>query len=383
MIVWLPTGSAYPADQYYWLVQREYSMNIEQMKIVVREILTRTELTPCVVGHRGVGKSAGILQVCRELHWRRVPLRLGQMEVGDLVGIPYREGETMHWSRPSWWPGDHDPETVVHCDELNRAQQEDTLQAIFQFVEPPPQGEQRALHTHKLASKHKVVVTINPPDGTYQVSTLDRALIDRMVMLYVETDYDCWARYAARQGFDSSVREFLAANRQMLARPGDHMELEAEPTERGWEMVSILHQRCRFPKELEIEVYSGIIGSEAAIAFLRWQAERRDRPLSADDVLDNWVAVAERATCQRDDAQAFTMNEIINSLKDNGDLSPTREENLVGYLDILPRDMRFGMIKALLTIPRVALALSQDKYDAVVLEAIRTISAEASSGKAG
>src|SRR5512137_2428693 len=189
-------------------------MNVEQMKTVLREILIKTDLTPCVVGHRGVGKTAGIVQVCREIGRRYVALRLGQMEVGDLVGIPYREGEVMHWSRPSWWPGDDETETVVHCDELNRAQQEDTLQAIFQFVEPPAEGLQRALHTHTLAPRHKVVVTINPPDGTYQVATLDRALVDRMVMLYVETDYACWAQYAANRGLNPVVRGFLAAHRE-------------------------------------------------------------------------------------------------------------------------------------------------------------------------
>ncbi|HEX9079508.1 MAG TPA: hypothetical protein VF795_07960, partial [Desulfuromonadaceae bacterium] len=90
-------------------------MNIEQMKLVLTEILAKTDLTPCVVGHRGVGKTAGIIQVCRETNWRYASLRLGQMEVGDLVGIPYREGGVMHWSRPSWWPDTNDPPTVVHC----------------------------------------------------------------------------------------------------------------------------------------------------------------------------------------------------------------------------------------------------------------------------
>src|SRR5512138_1809260 len=100
-------------------------MNIEQMKTVLKEIVTRTSLTPCVVGHRGVGKSAGIVQVCRELGRNYVSVRLGQMEVGDLVGIPYREGGVMHWSCPCWWPPETAEPTVVHCDELNRAQQED------------------------------------------------------------------------------------------------------------------------------------------------------------------------------------------------------------------------------------------------------------------
>src|SRR5512137_1361358 len=234
-------------------------MNIEQMKLVLREMLANTDLTPCVVGHRGVGKSAGIIQVCREAGWRYVSLRLGQMEVGDLVGIPYREGGVMRWSCPSWWPGDDDPPTVVHCDELNRAQQEDTLQAIFQFVEPPNEGQPRALHTHKLHHRHRVVVTINPPDGTYQVAPLDRALIDRMVMLYVETDYACWARYARARSLDAEVQKFMSINPGFLARAGNPMEMLAEPSERGWEMVSRIREQCRFPQDLATEVCAGVI----------------------------------------------------------------------------------------------------------------------------
>ncbi|HEY6009481.1 MAG TPA: hypothetical protein VIU40_14235 [Geobacteraceae bacterium] len=352
-------------------------MNVEQMKAVLREILTRTDLTPCVVGHRGVGKTAGIIQVCRELGRRYLPLRLGQMEVGDLVGIPYREGETMHWSRPCWWPDDRDADSVVHCDELNRAQQEDTLQAIFQFVEPPAEGQNRALHTHKLHPRHKVVVTINPPDGTYQVATLDRALIDRMVMLYVETDYSCWAAYAASRGLDSGVRGFLAANPQLLARQGSALDMDVEPTERGWEMVSVLKTRCRFPRDLEMEVYAGIVGREAAVTFLRWCADERQRPVTAREVLEAWPRVADRVAAQRDDLQAATVNDLVAVLQGEGELAADAEEHLVAYIACLPRDLRFGFVKTLLRIPVAAQVLSQDKHDAVVLDAIRAISGEA------
>lgn len=353
-------------------------MNVEQMKLVLKEILTGTDLTPCVVGHRGVGKTAGIVQVCRDIGRRYVSLRLGQMEVGDLVGIPYRDGETMHWSRPSWWPQAEDPPTVVHCDELNRAQQEDTLQAIFQFVEPPVEGQCRALHTHRMDPKHKVVVTINPPDGSYQVATLDRALLDRLVLLYVETDYACWARYAKARNLDTSVRQFLAANNQLLARAGAPMDLQVEPSERAWEMVSILRQNCRFPADLEMEVYAGIVGEEAAVNFLRWCAEQSERPLTAEEILDRWPEVAERAAAQRDDRQAVTLNDVVTTLQTEPELTPIREANLVDYLGVLPRDLRFALVKTLLRIPAIAAALSQDKYDAVVLDAITEISREAS-----
>ena len=351
-------------------------MNIKQMKLVVRELLSKTDLTPCVAGHRGVGKTAGIIQVCREAGWRYVSLRLGQMEVGDLVGIPYREGGVMHWSRPSWWPGDTDPPTVVHCDELNRAQQEDTLQAIFQFVEPPVEGEPRALHTHRLAAHHKVVVTINPPDGTYQVATLDRALIDRMVMLNVESDYSCWSGYAAERGLDDGVRQFLAGNAGLLARQGNVMDMPAEPTERAWEMVSILRKNCRFPGELEMEVVSGIVGREAAIMFMRWLADHRHRPLTAHEILTSWADVSDKAGSQRDDLQAATINDLMTVLRAAPALETIQEDNLVEYIAVLPRDLRFGFVKSLLKIPSVALVISQDKYDPFVFDAISAISSE-------
>ena len=352
-------------------------MNVEQMKSVIKEIIAKTDLTPCVVGHRGVGKTAGIIQACRDIDRRYVSLRLGQMEVGDLVGIPFRTGDTMHWSRPSWIPGDEDPPTLVHCDELNRAQQEDTLQAIFQFVEPPAEGMLRALHTHKLSKRHKVVVSINPPDGSYQVATLDRALIDRMIMLYVETDFSCWARYAAQRELSGDVRGFLAGNSGMLAKQGAAMDLQVEPSERGWEMVSILRKNCRFPADLEMEVYAGIVGKEAAIMFLRWLSDRKGRPLTAAEVLNDWAQVAERAASQRDDVQAATVNDLTATLQASPLLSGEQEENLVGYIAVLPRDLCFGLVKTLLRIPEVALALVQDKHDGVIFNAVQAISREA------
>jgi len=353
-------------------------MNITQMKQVLAEIITKTDLTPCVVGHRGVGKSAGIIQVCREIGREYVALRLGQMEVGDLVGIPYREGKIMHWSQPSWWPADDASDTVIHCDELNRAQQEDTLQAIFQFVEPPVEGQVRRLHTHRLHQKHKVVVSINPPDGSYQVATLDRALLDRMIMIYVETDYQCWARHAREQGFDKVVQQFLSAYPNLLAKPGAPLDMQMEPTERAWEMVSTLRRSCRFPSNLDMEIYAGIVGQEAAVSFLRWSHDRQERPVTARQVLDSWAAVADQVKQQRDDLQAVTFNDIVSTLELEPDLSSAQERNLIAYISSLPRDLRFGLIKALIKIPKVADVLCKDEYDDVILDAIDAISQEAS-----
>jgi hypothetical protein len=163
----------------------------------------------------------------------------------------------------------------------------------------------------------------------------------------------------------------------MLARQGAPMDLSVEPTERGWEMVSVLRKNCRFPAELEMEVYSGIIGKEAAITFMRWLADSKGRPLSAAAILNDWSQVAGQAEKQRDDVQSATINDLTSTLNSSPSLEAEQEANLVAYIGVLPRDLRFGFIKSLLKIPVVALLLAQDKYDSVVLEAIQTISNEA------
>ena len=155
------------------------------------------------------------------------------------------------------------------------------------------------------------------------------------------------------------------------------MDLQVEPTERAWEMVSILRKNSRFPGDLEMEVYSGIVGREAAIMFMRWLADHRHRPVTAAEVLNAWGEVAEKAAVQRDDLQAATINDLITMLQVTADLAAQQERNLVAYIAVLPRDLRFGFVKSLLKIPVVALAISQDKYDEVVFDAIRAISTEA------
>ena len=133
----------------------------------------------------------------------------------------------------------------------------------------------------------------------------------------------------------------------------------------------------------EMEVYSGIIGREAAVSFLRWCAEHQERPVSAREVLEEWEAVSHRVAAQRDDLQAVTMNEVITAIEVEPELHPEQEGNLIAYLSVLPRDQRFGLVKALVRIPAVAQILCKDQYDEVVYEAISAISAEAEGRRAG
>jgi hypothetical protein len=199
-----------------------------------------------------------------------------------------------------------------------------------------------------------------------------------MVMIYVETDYHCWARYAKEKQFDETVQQFLSAYPNLLSRPGSALDMQVEPTERAWEMVSTLKRSCRFPADLEMEIYAGIVGQEAAVSFLRWSSEKKDRPVTARQVLDTWSDVVEKVNQQRDDLQAVTLNDLVTTLEIDPHMTLEQEQNLVAYIGSLPRDLRFGLVKALIKNPKIAEVLCKDEHDGVVLDAIEAISKEAS-----
>ncbi len=197
-----------------------------------------------------------------------------------------------------------------------------------------------------------------------------------MVILQVESDAVCWGQYANQQQFDAQICQFIAINSTFLATGADSYDLQIEPSERAWEMVSTLKQYCRFPTELEMEVYSGVIGREAAVCFLSWCTEQRQRPLSAEQILNHWEQFADQAAGQRDDIQAASMNVLTSHLGEKIQLNNIQQDNLVAYIEVLPRDMRFGFVKTLLRIPAIATILSQDCYDHAVLDALNKISEE-------
>ncbi len=111
--------------------------------------------------------------------------------------------------------------------------------------------------------------------------------------------------------------------------------------------------------------------------FLRWCHEQAGRPVTAREILDNWPEHSERAAAQRDDRQAATVSDLVATLQAAPVLTPEQERHLVAYIDCLPRDLRFALVKSLLKIPPVAAVLAKDEHDRVVLEAIRAISREA------
>jgi MoxR-like ATPase len=143
------------------------------MDIKTTKKIISSNVTSSIMLHanHGVGKSSCVKQVAKQLGIEFFDIRLSQCDVGDIKGLPYRDGETMKFAKPEWWPRNKDSKGILFFDELNRASK-DVLQAVFEIC------LDRTLDGDKLPDGWKIVSAVNS-HSDYDVLELDPALQDR------------------------------------------------------------------------------------------------------------------------------------------------------------------------------------------------------------
>lgn len=131
------------------------------------------ELNVLLIGRHGVGKTYTLLEAAERHGLTLKYFSCSTLDpFTDLVGVPYPDDdrEDLKMVRPR----SIDEADIIMFDELNRAADTKTLNAIFEIV------QFRSINGEKLKAK-SVWAAINPVDdkGTYNVHDLDPALIDR------------------------------------------------------------------------------------------------------------------------------------------------------------------------------------------------------------
>lgn len=138
-----------------------------------------------------------------------------------------------------------------------------------------------------------IVVTMNPPCSEYpQARDLALPTMDRGAMLCVDVDKGEWLHWAQRRGLSELSRLYVdkhdgllnkvKPNFEALDNPGTYRSIEL--VDRAFEVMSDKEKGS----EVGLSVAVSLLGREAGTVYFRESTEHVHRPLSVDDVVDDY-----------------------------------------------------------------------------------------------
>ena len=183
-----------------------------------------------VEGEAGIGKTSLIEDIAKERGMTLCKVNLAQLEeIGDLVGMPMKECEVawiengqvkdkrwmpesqtknldlrlkltgrvrMSYAAPAWLPVDENPNgTIVFLDDYTRANSM-FMQATMEIINTA------SYISWKLPKYTSIVLSSNPDDGQFSVTSLDNAQKTRFINFNLKLNIEDWAKWAEEAEID-------------------------------------------------------------------------------------------------------------------------------------------------------------------------------------
>lgn len=157
----------------------------------------------CIWGTHGLGKTTAVQDYAKEHKWQFVYIAPAQFEeMGDLHGMPrINASGATEYAHPEWVPQTEGP-GILLIDDINRADDR-ILRGIMQLL------QNFEMRSWKLPKKWQIVATANPEGGDYSVTTMDDAMLTRMLHVTMTFDVKAWARWASVAGVDPRGISFI------------------------------------------------------------------------------------------------------------------------------------------------------------------------------
>ena len=256
-----------------------------------------------IEGDAGLGKTSAIMQLGQELDMHVVKINLSQIEeIGDLVGFPVKEfqiknkeGKTtwiteaqiapatkkgykvvakrMSHAVPEWIQGKSEGGFLV-LDDYTRADHR-FMQACMELI------DRQTYISWTLPKNWHIVLTTNPDNGDYNVSSLDDAQKTRFISVDIKFDVDVWAKWAEGEGIDGRCINFLLMHPELITQ-----KINPRSVTTFFNSISSIP---KFEEDLPLiqMIGEGSVGSEFSSMFTMFINNRLDKIVSPKDVLFN------------------------------------------------------------------------------------------------
>lgn len=331
------------------------ALNAKELKEFLNHIIennrflqeqNKTPVSIEVVGESGIGKTSAIVQLAKELDFNFVKLNLSQIEeIGDLVGFPIRQFEIqrneesnkiwvdenvldekfkqgyyttglnrMSYCPPEWISG-KEKGGILLLDDWNRADMR-FIQAVMELI------DRQQYISWSLPKDWHIILTANPDNGDYLVSSIDNAQKTRFITVQLKFDTECWAKWAEESQIDGRCINFLLLHPELVTK-----DVNSRSVSMFFNSISSIKS---FDDSLPLiqMVGEGSVGPEFSSMFTMFINNKLDKMISPQHVIE------------QDEKYVLNTLKSIVGKDDNyrADLASTLSTRIVNYLDLFAKE---------------------------------------------
>jgi nucleoside-triphosphatase THEP1 len=375
-------------------------LNAEELKGFIKHMVNNNQhiqaqgKVPVAVnieGDAGLGKTSTILQLGKELGMDVVKLNLSQIEeLGDLVGFPVKEflvknqegkqrwiteaqvsgalkagytvaDKRMSHAAPEWIQGKGEGGFLI-LDDYTRADHR-FMQATMEIL------DRQEYVSWKLPKNWHVILTSNPDNGDYNVTSLDVAQKTRFISVEMKYDVNVWAKWAETAGIDGRCINFMLMHPELVTQRVNPRAITT--------FFNAISSIPKFEEQLPLiqMIGEGSVGADFSSMFTMFINNKLDKIISPEDILTKDEAYVKGAIVAsvgqgddfRADLSSVIATRVINyalTVADKGGVPQPmidRLAKLTTEFDGFTNDLRYYMVKEIVNGNKVKFAkLMQD-----------------------
>jgi nucleoside-triphosphatase THEP1 len=362
----------------------QVQLNVEELKSFIKHMVSNNQhiqaqgKVPVAInieGDAGLGKTSAIMQLGKELNMQVVKLNLSQLEeLGDLVGFPVKEfeiqnaegkttwinesqinaasvkgykviGKRMSHAAPEWIQGKGEGGFLI-LDDYTRADHR-FMQATMEIL------DRQEYVSWKLPKNWHVILTTNPDNGDYNVTSLDVAQKTRFISVELKYDSDVWAKWAENAGIDGRCINFMLMHPELVTQRVNPRSITT--------FFNAISSIDKFEDSLPLVqmIGEGSVGADFSSMFTMFINNKLDRIISPEDILtkdkDYVMGALTNAVGKDDDFRADISSVIATRLINYSLVQAEKGSVPAGVIDRLAilttecdaftNDLRYYMVK--------------------------------------
>jgi nucleoside-triphosphatase THEP1 len=359
-------------------------LNVDELKGFIRHMVKNNQhiqsegkipVAINIEGDAGLGKTSAILQLGKELGMEVVKLNLSQIEeLGDLVGFPVKEflvknqegkqrwiteaqvpaamkagytvaDKRMSHAAPEWIQGKGEGGFLI-LDDYTRADHR-FMQATMEIL------DRQEYVSWKLPKNWHVILTTNPDNGDYNVTSLDVAQKTRFISVEMKYDVNVWAKWAEKASIDGRCINFMLMHPELVTQRVNPRSITT--------FFNGISSIPKFEDELPLVqmIGEGSVGTDFSSMFTMFINNKLDKMISPEDLLTKDEAYVKGALLAsvgegddfRADLSSVIATRVINyalTVAEKGSVPKAMLDRLAKVtteFDGFTNDLRYYMVK--------------------------------------